>query len=167
MSALRNLHDVYINELRNLWSANNHLRDAAIELGAAVTSSELKTLLDVSITNVGKHKKVLILLIGSDGGKTSKGHSKGMKGLCKDAEKQALSDDLQDDEIRDVVIFSHHQRLSKYVTDGLSSAAILAEILKLPNDAAMLLDAVDDFPVPADSAAQLAALAAKLLAKQC
>ena len=165
MSAPTNLKDVYIEELRDLWSANDQMHDILPELASHATSPRLKAMLSKSVTGVAKHTEVLKSLVEANDGKVSKDHCKGMEGLVKEANKHALTDKLEDGDVRDVIIISQYQRMSHYGLAGFGAAAAFAKALGNGEDEAKLHAAVAEIHQADEAASQLADSAVNLAAK--
>jgi ferritin-like metal-binding protein YciE len=122
-------------------------------------------MLEKSASGIDKHTAVLKTLVESNEGKASKDHCKGMEGLVKEAKKHALDDDIEDGEVRDVIIISQYQRMSHYGIAGFGAAAAFAKALGLADDEAKLEAAVADIHKADDAASQLADRAVNLAAK--
>jgi ferritin-like metal-binding protein YciE len=165
MSAPENLKDVYIEELRDLWSANDQMQAILSDLSSKATNPKLKTMLDRSASGVGKHTNVLKALVETNGGKTTKDHCKGMEGLVKEAKKHALDEDIEDGDVRDVIIISQYQRMSHYGIAGFGAAAAFAKALGLADDETKLQQAVAEIHKADDAASHLAERAVNLAAK--
>ena len=165
MSTPTNLKEVYIEELRDLWSANDQMQEVLPDLASHATSPKLKTMLSKSVAGVAKHTEVLKALVESSGGKVSKDHCKGMEGLVKEAQKHALTGKLEDGDVRDVIIISQYQRMSHYGLAGFGAAAAFAKALGMAADEAKLHAAVAEIHQADEAASQLAESAVNLAAK--
>jgi ferritin-like metal-binding protein YciE len=166
MSAPESLKDVYVEELRDLWSANDQMQDVLSDLASDAASPKLKSMLERSAAGVAKHTKVLKALVESNDGKASKDHCKGMEGLVKEAKKHALDDKIEDGDVRDVIIISQYQRMSHYGIAGFGAAAAFAKALGLADDKTKLDAAVAEIHKADDAASHLAESAVNLAAKQ-
>ena len=165
MSTPTNLREIYIEELRDLWSANDQMQHMVTELSSVAANPQLKSMLEKSISGIGKHTKALKGLVEISGGKVAKDHCKGMEGLCKEAKKHALNDKLEEDDVRDVIIISQYQRMSHYGLAGFGAAAAFAKALEMLDDEAKLKLAVKEIHSADDAATQLAEQAVNLAAK--
>ncbi len=165
MSTPTNLREIYIEELRDLWSANDQMQDILPELSSHASSKKLKTMLSNSASGVEKHTKVLMALVEASGGKVAKDHCKGMEGLVKECKKHALDGKLDDGDVRDVIIISQYQRMSHYGLAGFGAAAAYAKALGLTEDEAKLHAAVSEIHQADGAATQLAESAVNLAAK--
>lgn len=165
MSTPTNLNEIYIEELRDLWSANDQMQEILPELSGHSSSKKLKTMLDKSISGVGKHTEVLKSLVEASGGKVAKDHCKGMEGLVKECKKHALDGKLDDGDVRDVIIISQYQRMSHYGLAGFGVAAAYAKALGKADDETKLHQAVSEIHQADEAASQLAESAVNLAAK--
>ena len=165
MSTPTNLKEIYVEELRDLWSANDQMQDVLPNLTDEATNPKLKAMLGKSSAGITKHTNVLKALIDANGGKASKDHCKGMEGLVKEAKKHALDNKLDDGDVRDVIIISQYQRMSHYGLAGFGAAAAYAKALGLSDDEAKLHAAVSEIHQADDAASHLADSAVNLAAK--
>ena len=85
MSTVSNLSDLYIDELKDLWSANDQMVRALKKIAPKATNPELKQMLESSQTGIAGHTDLLKALIANQGEKVSKEHCKGMEGLGSEA----------------------------------------------------------------------------------
>lgn len=163
MPSSGSLKEVYIDEMRDLWSANDQMQRIMKTLSAKASDQKLKDLLDKSVTGIGKHTETLRSVIEGQGGMTQKEHCKGMEGLVEEAKKHALEQDLEG-QLRDLVIISQYQRMSHYGMAGFGTAAAYAEALGLKDDASKLKSIVKDIYHADDYTSELAQRAEKAVA---
>lgn len=128
MSAPENLADCYKEELADLWSANDQMEKVVRELAAQASDQKLAKRLETSAEKIGRHTETLKQLL-DDGGAKEKEHCKGMEGLVKEARKHAIEADIDDGDVRDVIIIAQYQRMCHYGIAGFGTAAAFAEAL--------------------------------------
>ena len=128
MSAPKNLSDCYVHELKDNWSANDQMEKAVRELADVTTESTLKERLTKSADAIAKHTETINSLL-DDCGESEKEHCKGMEGLVKEAKKHAIDADIENGEVRDVVIIAQDQRMCHYGICGFGTAKAFAEAL--------------------------------------
>ena len=128
MSAPKNLSDCYVHELKDNWSANDQMEKAVRELADVTTESTLKERLTKSADAIAKHTETIKSLL-DDCGESEKEHCKGMEGLVKEAKKHAIDADIENGEVRDVVIIAQYQRMCHYGICGFGTAKAFAEAL--------------------------------------
>ena len=165
MSAARNLKEVYIDELKDLWSANDQMRKVMKDLTKAASNPELKTMLETADTGIGEHTTTIKKLIAEHDDDIAKDHCRGMEGLVKEARKHALDEHYHDDDVRDVVIIAQYQRMSHYGITGFGTVAAFAEALGLTKDTATLKAVTKDIYGGDEFATHLAKSSVNLAAK--
>lgn len=160
-----NLEEIYIEELRDLWSANDQMQAIVPELSARASHPKLKQMLDHAVAGIAQHTEMLKSLIQARGGMGAKDQCKGMEGLVKEAKKHALDGDLTEDDVRDVIIIAQYQRMCHYGLAGFGAAGAFAQALGLADDAAKLKGTVSDIYRGDEAASHLAERAVNLAAK--
>ena len=163
MPSSSSLKEVYIDEMRDLWSANDQMQRVVKTLSQKASDKKLKDLLEKSVTGIGKHTESLKSVLEGHGGKPHKEHCKGMEGLVEEAKKHALEEELEGS-LRDLVIISQYQRMSHYGLAGFGTAAAYASALGLKDDATKLSAIVKDIYSADDYSSELAQRAEKALA---
>jgi len=143
MSSPSSLKDVYIDEMRDLWSANDQMQGVMQTLSQKASDSKLKEMLTKSIDGIGKHTATLKSMVETQGGNVGKEHCKGMEGLVAEAKKHAIEPEM-DGKLRDLVIISQYQRMSHYGLAGFGTASAYAGALGLKDEAAKLKSIVSD-----------------------
>lgn len=163
MPAPQGLKDVYVEEMRDLWSANDQMQRVMTSLSENATDTKLKALLQKSVDGIGKHTETLKSVLEKQGGKVGKDHCKGMEGIVAEAKKHALESGLQG-KLRDLVIIAQYQRMSHYGLAGFGTAAAYAEALGQPDDAKTLKTIVKDIYKADEYVSQLAETAERAAA---
>ena len=143
MSSASTLNDVYIEEMRDLWSANDQMQRVMQSLSEKASDSKLKEMLAKSVAGIGKHTATLRSILEAQGGNVGQDHCKGMEGLVAEAKKHAIEAEL-DGQLRDLVIIAQYQRMSHYGLAGFGTAAAYAGALGMKDDAAKLKAIVGD-----------------------
>ena len=78
MSSPSTLKEIYVDEMQDLWSANDQMSKAVKQLAGQATDSKLKSMLEGMAGGIGKHTGILKELIETAGGKAKPEHCKGM-----------------------------------------------------------------------------------------
>jgi ferritin-like metal-binding protein YciE len=143
MSSASTLKDVYIEELRDLWSANDQMQRVMQSLSDKASDAKLKELLARSASVIGQHTATLKSILETQDGNVGKDHCKGMEGLVAEAKKHALEGEF-DSQLRDIVIIAQYQRMSHYGLAGFGTAAAYANALGMKGDAAKLKSIASD-----------------------
>jgi ferritin-like metal-binding protein YciE len=129
MSAPENLMDLYMGELKDLWSANDQMARVLKKLVSKASDPALKEMLTKSQAGVAKHTETLKGLIGGTGQKVSKEHCKGMEGLVAEAVKHTTEEAPKKGPVLDAVIIAQYQRMTHYGIAGFGTAASFAKTL--------------------------------------
>lgn len=138
MSKPTNLQELYIDELKDLWSANDQMQRVVAKMVDKPHSPKLKSLLAKSEKGIGEHTGVLKDLLTSNGAEVAKEHCKGMAGLVDEAKKHILEDGPEQGPLLDAVIISQYQRMTHYGIAGFGTAAAYAGALGRTDDAEKL-----------------------------
>ena len=139
MSKPENLEDLYVGELKDLWSANDQMSRVLKKVGKKASDATLKGMLEKSQAGIEKHTEVLKELIKAQGEKRSKEHCKGMEGLVTEAKKHLIEEAPDKGPVFDALLIAQYQRMSHYGIAGFGTAKAYAEALGL-KDAVKKLD---------------------------
>ena len=164
MSAPENLMDVYIDELKDLVSANEQMVKVVRELAEKAEDSKLAKKLKGSLDGIESHTETVRGIL-SDHGESGKEHCKGMEGLVKEARKHVLEEDIDDGDVRDVVLISQYQRMCHYGICGFGTAKAYADALRLSGDKTKLDQITEDIYGADDWMTDLAERSVNLQAK--
>ncbi len=144
MSTPENLKDLYTDELKDLWSANDQMLRCLKKITSKAADKGLKEMLTTSQEGITKHTATLKELIASNGEKVSKEHCKGMQGLVAEAIKHTTEEAPKKGPVLDSVIIAQYQRMTHYGIAGFGTTAAYAKALGLKNDEKALSNAVKD-----------------------
>ncbi|KQN90281.1 hypothetical protein ASE95_15560 [Sphingomonas sp. Leaf231] len=144
MSAPEDLNDIYVDEMKDLWSANDQMLKVLKKITTKASDAKLKEMLATSHEGITKHTAVLKELIAGQDEKVSKEHCKGMEGLVAEATKHVLEEGPKKGPLLDVLIIAQYQRMTHYGIAGFGTAAAYAEALGLKDDAKKLNDATKE-----------------------
>ncbi|SFP69638.1 ferritin-like domain-containing protein [Sphingomonas rubra] len=144
MSTPENLKDVYVDELKDLWSANDQMLKVLKKITPKASDAKLKEMLAASYEGITKHTAVLKELIAGQDEKVSKEHCKGMEGLVAEATKHVLEEGPEKGPVLDVLIVAQYQRMTHYGIAGFGTAAAYAKALGLKDDNKKLRDATKE-----------------------
>ena len=144
MSEISSLSDLYIDELKDLWSANDQMARVLKKIAPKATNSKLKQMLIDSQTGIAGHTDLLKALIANQDEKVSKEHCKGMEGLVKEAVKHTIEDAPNKGPVLDAAIIAQYQRMTHYGITGFGTVAAFSKALKLTDDNKQLKAAVKD-----------------------
>jgi ferritin-like metal-binding protein YciE len=144
MSTPEDLKDVYTDELKDLWSANDQMLKVVKKLTTKASDASLKDILKSSQEGITKHTDVLKELIAGQDEKVSKEHCKGMEGLVAEATKHVLEEGPEKGPILDTIIIAQYQRMTHYGIAGFGTAAAYAKALGLKDDNKKLREATKE-----------------------
>ena len=144
MSKPENLKDIYADELKDLWSANDQMKRTLKKIATKASDEKLKSMLETSQDGIQKHTDLLKELLTSHDEKLAKEHCKGMEGLVTEATKHVIEEGPDKGPLLDVIIIAQYQRMSHYGIAGFGTAAAFANALGLKDDNKKLCDATSD-----------------------
>jgi ferritin-like metal-binding protein YciE len=144
MSTPEDLHDIYVDELKDLWSANDQMLKVLKKITTKASDASLKDMLKRSHEGITNHTAVLKELIAAQDEKVSKEHCKGMEGLVEEATKHVLEEGPEKGPVLDVLIIAQYQRMTHYGIAGFGTAAAYSEALDLKDDTKKLRNAVKE-----------------------
>lgn len=141
---LKNLQDVYHDQLQDLYSACKQSLDATTELGRAAQDKELSEALIAGANGISEGMDHLKSICANHDIDPNGEHCKGMAGLVTEAKAHALNADFSDDATRDVVIVTQYQRMVHYALAGYGAVVAFANRLDLDEDAGILQKLLDE-----------------------
>jgi len=144
MSKITTLKELYADELKDLWSANDQMAKALKKILPQAQNQKLITMLQTAQTGIGKHTELLKSLIQNQGEEVKKEHCKGMEGLAQEAIKHAVDEAPENGPVRDAAIIAQYQRMTHYGITGFGTVMAFAQALKLDEDAKKLEAAVKE-----------------------
>jgi ferritin-like metal-binding protein YciE len=144
MSEIETLEELYADELKDLWSANDQMAKALKKISPKATDGKLKDFLQQSQDGIAEHTEVLKSLIEAQGEKLKKEHCKGMEGLVEEAIKHTIDEAPKKGPVLDAAIIAQYQRMTHYGITGFGTVAAFAKALKLADHAKKLSKAAND-----------------------
>jgi ferritin-like metal-binding protein YciE len=144
MSTPEDLNDVYVDELKDLWSANDQMLKVLKKITKKASDASLKDMLTTSLEGITSHTEVLKELIAGQDEKVSKEHCKGMEGLVAEATKHVLEEGPEKGPVLDVLIIAQYQRMTHYGIAGFGTATAYAKALGLTDDVRKLSNATKE-----------------------
>lgn len=139
---LNSLRDLFVHELRDLYSAEQQLVSALPKMARAATSSDLQTAftnhLEQTRTHVSRLENILDTL-----GTPRNGHEcEAMKGLIKEGE--TVINEMGDTAVKDAALIAAAQRVEHYEMAGYGTARAFANKLGFNEVADILQDTLDE-----------------------
>jgi ferritin-like metal-binding protein YciE len=144
MSTPEDLKDLYVDELKDLWSANDQMQRLLKKVATKASDAKLKEMLGNSLDGIARHTDVVKELIVAQGEKAQKEHCKGMEGLVAEATKHIIEEGPDKGPVLDAVIIAQYQRMTHYGIAGFGTAAAYAKTLGLKDDNRKLREATKE-----------------------
>lgn len=156
MSKIATLQELYVDELKDLWSANDQMAKALAKITPHASHAKLEKMLMAAQSGIATHTELLKTLIEAQDTKVKKEHCKGMEGLVAEAIKHTIDDAPKAGPVLDAAIIAQYQRMTHYGITGFGTVAAFAKALKLDGDHGRLEAAVKDMHRGDDLMSELA-----------
>jgi ferritin-like metal-binding protein YciE len=133
---LNTIKDLYIHELKDLYSAEKQLLKAIPKMAKAATNQELGDGFREHLEQTKKHVERLERVLGAHGHSTRGPKCRGMEGIV--AEGAEMIEEEGDAEVKDAGLIAAAQRVEHYEMAGYGTARTYAELLKDQEGAKLL-----------------------------
>jgi ferritin-like metal-binding protein YciE len=144
MANISTLEELYLDELKDLWSANDQMVRALTKIAPQATNPKLASMLQNANQGITKHTQLLKSLIEDKGEQATKEHCKGMEGLAAEAIKHTVEEAPKKGPVLDAAIIAQYQRMTHYGITGFGTVSAFAKALKLDEHQQKLGAAVKD-----------------------
>lgn len=134
---INSLRELYVEQLRDLYDAENQLIKALPKMAKEASSDELRQGIEEHLEQTRGHVERLEQVFEQLGEKPKGKKCKGMQGLLEEG-KETLEEDMEDD-TKDAAIIAAAQRVEHYEISGYGTARTYANLLN-ENEAAELLE---------------------------
>ena len=124
---LESLKDLYLHELKDLYSAENQLIKALPKMAKAASNPKLRGGFERHLEETKEHANRLEQILENHDESTRGPKCKGMEGLIKEG-SEMIEEDAEDD-VRDAGLISAAQRVEHYEIAGYGSARTYAKLL--------------------------------------
>ena len=141
MAQIKNLKDLYLDGVKDMYSACKQAIPVTQEMAKAAKDADLKAALEASVKGTQDGMAAMEKLAKAHDEDASGEHCKGMEGLVTEARKHALEASFADDEVQDAAIIAQYQRLAHYAITGYGTLKAWAKRLDLADDAKVLDEA--------------------------
>jgi len=131
------LRDLYVEQLRDLYDAENQLIKALPKMAQEATSEDLRSALEEHLEVTRQQASRLEQIFEQIGDKAKGEKCKGMEGLIKEG-SEVLEEDM-DEDVKDAAIIAAAQRVEHYEIAGYGTVRTYANLLG-ENEAAGLLE---------------------------
>ena len=139
---MNDLQDLMVEELRDLYSAENQLLKALPKVARACDSDELKAAFQQHAQETQTHVKRLEQIFKQLGEKPTGKKCKGMEGLIEE-NKEMMSEDAEPD-VLDAGLIVGSQKIEHYEIAGYGSAVTFAKLLGNDQAARLLAQTLDE-----------------------
>ncbi len=139
---LETLQDLYIHELKDLYSAENQIIKALPKMVKAATHPKLADGFKQHLEQTKEHAARLEKILGSHDETTRGPKCKGMEGVLK--EGQEMIEEDADDDVRDAGLITAAQRVEHYEMAGYGTARTYARLLGDEAGAKLLQKTLDE-----------------------
>jgi ferritin-like metal-binding protein YciE len=133
---LETLHDLYIHELKDLYSAENQLIRALPKMAKAAKNQQLAAGFQEHLEQTKEHAARIEKILAKYKKSTRGSRCKGMEGII--AEGAEMVEEQADAEVKDAGLIAAAQRVEHYEMAGYGTARTFAEMLG-DNEGAKLL----------------------------
>jgi ferritin-like metal-binding protein YciE len=139
MPTAQTLQALYLDELRDLCSANKQMQAVVGKMAGRASDPKLQGLLQRSVNGIREHTQAIEAMLPNG----SALQCRGMEGLVEEATRHAIEADLSPS-LRDIEMIAQYQRMSHYGIAGFGTAAAYAEALGRTEQANTLRAIVSD-----------------------
>jgi ferritin-like metal-binding protein YciE len=139
---LSSIHDVFAEQIADLYSAEQQLVEALPKLAGAASSDELRTAFQEHLEETRGHVQRLTEVLGSAGIGSPSETCEAMQGLIREGEKIVAAEG--DPLAKDAALIAAAQRLEHYEIAAYGTAAALADILDLEAAKELLGQTLDE-----------------------
>ncbi|HEY6826120.1 MAG TPA: ferritin-like domain-containing protein [Gemmatimonadaceae bacterium] len=140
--ASESLQDIYVEQLKDLYSAENQILKALPKMAEAATHAELRSAFEDHEVQTRTHVERLEKIFTQLGEKPGGHKCKGMEGLL--AEGDELLEEHEESEALDAAMIAAAQRVEHYEIAGYGSVRTFANMLGLSDQADLLQRTLDE-----------------------
>jgi ferritin-like metal-binding protein YciE len=137
------LRELYVKELRDLYSAENQLIKALPKMAKAATSDELRSAFEEHLQQTQGHVQRLETIFENLGEKPSGEKCMGMEGLVKEG-SEVIEDDDFEGELKDAALIGAAQRVEHYEIAGYGTVRNFATLLEDDESAELLEQTLEE-----------------------
>lgn len=139
---LKNLDDLLVDELKDLYSAESQMITALPKMAKAATNNELRMDLQDHLEQTRMQRDRIDQMFQHLEGTPKGKKCVGMEGIIKEGE-EVLSEDMQP-EVKDAALIASAQKAEHYEISGYGTAATYADMLGHKEVAALLKQTLDE-----------------------
>lgn len=139
---LSSLHDLFIEELKDLYSAENQILKALPKMAKAASTDELREAFEMHLEETEEHVNRLEKIFDLLGAKARGKKCKAMEGLIEEG-KELMNEDA-DPMVLDAALISAAQKVEHYEMAGYGCVRTWANILRHDEIAELLQETLDE-----------------------
>jgi ferritin-like metal-binding protein YciE len=139
---MESLSDLFVDQLRDLYNAENQLVKALPKMAKKATHDELKSAFEDHLEQTRTHVERLEQIFDKLGAKATGKKCKAMEGLIEEG-KEAMGEDAEPD-VMDASLIAAAQRVEHYEIAGYGTVRTYAEILGDDESAQLLQQTLDE-----------------------
>ncbi|HAW29272.1 ferritin-like domain-containing protein [Gimesia maris] len=137
-----NLEDLFVEQIQDLYDAENRLVDALPKMAEAASCQELKSAFQTHLGETKEHVKRLESVFKGMGVEPKRESCEAMKGLISEGEEMVKA--KGDSNVKDAALIAAAQRVEHYEMAGYGSARNFAQRLGKTNLAEILQETLDE-----------------------
>ena len=137
------LEDLYLEQLKDIYSANKQALDVTREMAKAASDTNLTDALQAGAEGIQDGITAIENISKGHDESPSGEHCKGMEGLVQEARAHAIEETFGEDATKDAMIITQYQRLTHYAIAGYGCLAAFADRLELDEDLTTLKSCLD------------------------
>jgi ferritin-like metal-binding protein YciE len=139
---LNSLNDVFVEQLEDLYSAEQQLVEALPKVAGAANSDQLRQALETHLEQTRGHVSRLEQIFGQVGVQSPSDHCEGMEGLLREGEEIVSAEG--DAAAKDAALIAAAQRVEHYEIAAYGTARTLADELGFDEAKDLLNDTLDE-----------------------
>ena len=141
--AVESLNELFVEQLRDLYDAENQLIKALPKMADGANSDELRQGFEEHLEQTKGHAQRIEQIFEQLGEKVKGKKCKGMEGLIKEG-SETLEEDISDENVQDAAIIAAAQRVEHYEIAGYGTARTFANLLGQDEAASLLEQALEE-----------------------
>jgi ferritin-like metal-binding protein YciE len=139
---LATLHDLFVDELRDLYNAENQLTKALPKMAKAATSQELRATFESHLAETKRQVERLETIFEELEASPKGKRCRAMAGLIEEG-SEILNEDAED-AVKDAALIAAAQRVEHYEIAGYGTVRAYAQILGMEEAADLLQETLDE-----------------------
>ena len=124
---VNSLHDLYLEQLKDLYDAEHQLIKALPKMAKASSSAELRKAFEEHLEKTKEHARRIETIFESMGENAKGQKCKAMEGLVKEG-SEVIEEDMEDG-VKDAALIAAAQRVEHYEMAGYGTVRAMAEVL--------------------------------------